>query len=231
MFSDLHHRYVSTCDRTGVTDDRKGVTCVTCVHLWHGSPNMWRFYTVIYWRGYFTVDKCIQWTISIISKYQYQWYQVRVVFLQWLPWILRMGRPGEKITRFSKIPNTSPKYTIPNTKYMTQIHLPKYQIHRPNTLSKIQNTSPKYTVQKTKYTVQKTKFVTQIPNTKSQRPNTSSCWNGNYDWIQMLMMFRKSIMMQNKMKELEEKEKSSKTCLANILDLGESGRPSSRYSV
>jgi len=61
---------------------------------------------------------------------------VRVVFLQWLPWILRMGRPGEKITR-------------------------------------------------------------------------------------------KSIMMQNKMKELEEKEKSSKTCLANILDLGESGRPSS----
>ena len=40
---------------------------------------------------------------------------------------------------------------------------------------------------------------------------------------------RKSIMMQNKMKELEEKEKSSKTCLANILDLGESGRPSSRW--
>ena len=35
-------------------------------------------------------------------------------------------------------------------------------------------------------------------------------------------------MMQNKMKELEEKEKSSKSCLANILDLGESGRPSSR---
>ena len=26
--------------------------------------------------------------------------QVRVVFLQWLPWILRMGRPGEKITRY-----------------------------------------------------------------------------------------------------------------------------------
>ena len=40
---------------------------------------------------------------------------------------------------------------------------------------------------------------------------------------------RKSIMMQNKMKELEGKEKSSKTCLANILDLGESGRPSSRW--
>ena len=60
--------------------------------------------------------------------------QVRVVFLQWLPWILRMGRPGEKITR-------------------------------------------------------------------------------------------KTIMMQNKMKELDLKEKSSKSCLANILDLGESGRP------
>ena len=29
---------------------------VTCGHLWHRSLNMWRFYTVIYWRGYFTVD-------------------------------------------------------------------------------------------------------------------------------------------------------------------------------
>ena len=43
-----------------------------------------------------------------------------------------------------------------------------------------------------------------------------------------IIIIRKSIMMQNKMKELEEKEKSSKSCLANILDLGESGRPSSR---
>ena len=25
--------------------------------------------------------------------------QVSVVFLQWLPWLLKMGRPGEKITR------------------------------------------------------------------------------------------------------------------------------------
>ena len=25
--------------------------------------------------------------------------QVRTVFLQWIPWVLRMGRPGEKITR------------------------------------------------------------------------------------------------------------------------------------
>ena len=50
---------VLACDRTGVTDDRKGVTCdtssVTCVHLWHGSPDMWRLYTVIYGRGYFTI--------------------------------------------------------------------------------------------------------------------------------------------------------------------------------
>ena len=37
---------VATCDRRGVTGS----------HLWHGSLNMWRFYTVIYWRGYFTVD-------------------------------------------------------------------------------------------------------------------------------------------------------------------------------
>ena len=62
---------VPTCNRTGVTDDRKGVTCdtssVTCVHLWHGSPNMWRFYTVIYWRGYFTVDSVLVWWWRPIS--------------------------------------------------------------------------------------------------------------------------------------------------------------------
>ena len=37
---------VATCDTSSVTGS----------HLWHGSLNMWRFYTVIYWRGYFTVD-------------------------------------------------------------------------------------------------------------------------------------------------------------------------------
>lgn len=26
-------------------------------------------------------------------------FQIKSVFLQWLPWILRMGRPGKKITR------------------------------------------------------------------------------------------------------------------------------------
>ena len=26
-------------------------------------------------------------------------FQVRVLFLQWIPWLLRMSRPGEKITR------------------------------------------------------------------------------------------------------------------------------------
>lgn len=26
-------------------------------------------------------------------------HQIKSVFLQWLPWILRMGRPGKKITR------------------------------------------------------------------------------------------------------------------------------------
>ena len=29
---------------------------VTCDHLWHRSQTMWQFYTVMYWRGYFTVD-------------------------------------------------------------------------------------------------------------------------------------------------------------------------------
>ena len=29
---------------------------VTCAHLWHGSLNMWQFYTVIHWRVIFTKD-------------------------------------------------------------------------------------------------------------------------------------------------------------------------------
>ena len=62
--------------------------------------------------------------------------QVRVLFLQWIPWCLRMSRPGEKITR-------------------------------------------------------------------------------------------KTIMMQNKMKELDLKEKSSKSLLANVLDMDDDFRPSS----
>merc|ERR1719340_86842 len=61
---------------------------------------------------------------------------VRCVFLQWIPWALRMGRPGEKITR-------------------------------------------------------------------------------------------KTIMMQNKMKELDLKERSSKSLLANVLDMDDDFRPSS----
>jgi len=61
---------------------------------------------------------------------------VRFIFLQWIPWILRMSRPGEKITR-------------------------------------------------------------------------------------------KTIMMQNKMKELDLKEKSSKSLLANVLDMDDDYRPSS----
>merc|ERR1719189_785095 len=61
---------------------------------------------------------------------------VRFIFLQWIPWILRMSRPGEKITR-------------------------------------------------------------------------------------------KTIMMQNKMKELDLKEKSSKSLLANVLDMDDDFVPSS----
>ena len=63
-------------------------------------------------------------------------FQVRCIFLQWLPWMLRMARPGEKITR-------------------------------------------------------------------------------------------KTIMMQNKMKELDLKERSSKSLLANVLDMDDDFRPSS----
>ena len=62
--------------------------------------------------------------------------QIRSIFLQWLPWFLRMARPGEKITR-------------------------------------------------------------------------------------------KTIMMQNKMKELDLKERSSKSLLANVLDMDDDFRPSS----
>ena len=44
-----------TCDSSWVTCDCSWVTCdsfsVTCGHLWHRSLNMFRFYTVIYWRG------------------------------------------------------------------------------------------------------------------------------------------------------------------------------------
>jgi nicotinic acetylcholine receptor, invertebrate len=29
----------------------------------------------------------------------YVHFQIKSVFLQWLPWILRMGRPNKKITR------------------------------------------------------------------------------------------------------------------------------------
>ena len=29
------------------------------------------------------------------------WIQVHMIFLQWIPWLLRMSRPGEKITRKS----------------------------------------------------------------------------------------------------------------------------------
>ena len=61
------------------------------------------------------------------------------MFLQWLPWILRMARPGEKITR-------------------------------------------------------------------------------------------KTIMMQNKMKELDLKERSSKSLLANVLDMDDDFRPASTLS-
>lgn len=36
---------------------------------------------------------------SIYLPESHQSHQIKSVFLQWLPWILRMGRPGKKITR------------------------------------------------------------------------------------------------------------------------------------
>ena len=35
----------------------------------------------------------------ILSNIKFFLFQVKSVFLQWLPWILRMSRPGKKITR------------------------------------------------------------------------------------------------------------------------------------
>ena len=150
------------------------------------------------------ISKIGFWCSEKISKYHLR--QVRVVFLQWLPWILRMGRPGEKITRFGN-------HIIPNSKYF----IPCIECTNPNS-----------------------KYFLPLPN-KSQmhkfiispQIRKSKCYHLDGMTIaimQIMIMFitRKSIMMQNKMKELEEKEKSSKTCLANILDLGESGRPCSR---
>ena len=41
-----------------------------------------------------------RWTTLYIYMFTYpSLLQVRTVFLQWIPWVLRMGRPGEKITR------------------------------------------------------------------------------------------------------------------------------------
>lgn len=85
-----------------------------------------------------TVILCIEYTYSTIHQsFSQNWFcclsKVRCVFLQWIPWVLRMGRPGEKITR-------------------------------------------------------------------------------------------KTIMMQNKMKELDLKERSSKSLLANVLDMDDDFR-------
>ena len=65
---------------------------------------------------------------------------VRMLFLQWIPWLLRMSRPGEKLTR-------------------------------------------------------------------------------------------KTIMMQSKMKELDMKETSSKSLLANVLDMDDDYRPTNRKNI
>ena len=86
--------------------------------------------------------ECVCTSDDIWSRHRHIWQnplylQVRTLFLQWIPWVLRMARPGEKITR-------------------------------------------------------------------------------------------KTIMMQNKMKELDLKEKSSKSLLANVLDMDDDFVPSSQ---
>ena len=40
-------------------------------------------------------------TLSLHYIHSLFWIQVHMIFLQWIPWLLRMSRPGEKITRKS----------------------------------------------------------------------------------------------------------------------------------
>ena len=48
MWSKMCHRWLKRC--------HLDASSVTCAHLRHCSLNMWRLCTVIYWRGYYTVD-------------------------------------------------------------------------------------------------------------------------------------------------------------------------------
>ena len=96
--------------------------------------------------------------------------QVRTIFLQWIPWVLRMARPGEKITRKTIMMQVSVTVAI-----------------------KVQ-------------AIIGGSSVIVVANIDANSDHT---------------------VFQNKMKELDLKEKSSKSLLANVLDMDDDYRPSS----
>ena len=96
--------------------------------------------------------------------------QVRTIFLQWIPWVLRMARPGEKITRKTIMMQVSVTVAI-----------------------KVQ-------------AIIGGSSVIVLANIDANSDHT---------------------VFQNKMKELDLKEKSSKSLLANVLDMDDDFVPSS----
>ena len=96
--------------------------------------------------------------------------QVRTIFLQWIPWVLRMARPGEKITRKTIMMQVSVTVAI-----------------------KVQ-------------AIIGGSSVIVLANIDANWDRTA---------------------FQNKMKELDLKEKSSKSLLANVLDMDDDFVPSS----
>ena len=96
--------------------------------------------------------------------------QVRTIFLQWIPWVLRMARPGEKITRKTIMMQVSVTVAI-----------------------KVQ-------------AIIGGSSVIVVANIDANSDRTA---------------------FQNKMKELDLKEKSSKSLLANVLDMDDDFVPSS----
>ena len=94
MFSDLCHRWSPVTEELsqmlGCEKVLHPSICdtfsVTGGHLWHRPLNMWHFYTVIYWRGYFTVDT------FFINGIIWAQFELCIVFV-WL--FLSAGQPWE----------------------------------------------------------------------------------------------------------------------------------------
>ena len=65
QFWSTYMSQVVTCDQRAVTDDKMWrnkchiLASVTSLRSHVASCDMWRFYTVIYWRGYFTIYSCL----------------------------------------------------------------------------------------------------------------------------------------------------------------------------